>query len=37
VSPINADFDDHFERGDQAAGCAKHLMACEGLVFIFPT
>ena len=30
-------FDDHFERGDQAAGYAKRLMACEGLVFIFPT
>ena len=37
MSPINADFDDHFERGDQAAGYAKRLMACEGLVFIFPT
>lgn len=30
-------FDDHFVREDRAEDYAKRLMACEGLVFIFPT
>jgi NAD(P)H dehydrogenase (quinone) len=30
-------FDDHFEREDKAEDYAKRLMACDGLVLIFPT
>jgi NAD(P)H dehydrogenase (quinone) len=29
-------FEDHFERGDRAKDYAKRLMACDGLIFIFP-